>query len=84
MGEKLGILVVDRGLRRALDNEIVRVFAAITSFSLSLLLRIAEVVARDGGLLRDLADLVIELHLSELAAEELEGWVDGLDASFAL
>ena len=75
---------MDRGLRRALDNDIVRVFAAIPSFSLCLLLRIAEVVARDGGLLRDLADLVIELHLCELAAEELEGWAYGLDASFAL
>ena len=75
---------MDRGLRRALENDIVRVFAAITSFSLCLLLSITEVVACDGGLLRDLADLIIELHLGELAAEELEGWADGLDASFAL
>jgi hypothetical protein len=68
------------------DYNVVGVFCerVISCFLFGLLLGAAQVVTCDGCLLSDLADLIVQLNLGQLAAEELEPRTDGLNARFAL
>lgn len=69
-----------------MDHDLVSVFCqgAIACFLLGLFLGAAQIVSCDGSLLSYLADLVVQLHLDQFAAEELKPRADGLDARFAL